>query len=263
MTRDKQHRMPKTHDNDDAFDNCRLVGRNAVLEALNADKPIDKIFFKKGEVVGTLKVIAAKAKEKGIVIQEVDKAKLELIAESPKHQGVAALCPAHEYADVPDILAKAAAKGEPPFILILDGITDPYNLGAIIRSAETAGVHGVVIPKRRAVGLTAVVSKTAAGALAHVLVARVGNLPRVIDELKQQGLWIACADKSGQPMYAADLSGPLALVVGAEGEGVGRLVSEKCDFRVSIPMFGHISSLNASVAAGVLMYEAVRKRRFG
>ena len=259
---DKLPRKPVKTEQADDRDELRLVGRNAVMEALNTDKPIDKIFFKKGEVEGTLKVIAAKAREKGIVIQEVDKAKLELIADTFKHQGVAALCPAHEYAEVSDILQRAADKGEPPFILILDGVTDPHNLGAIIRTAEVAGVHGVIIPKRRAVGLTTVVSKASAGALAHMPIARVANLTRVIDELKAAGLWVACADIGGTSLYEADLTGALALVIGSEGSGVGRLVREQCDFRVTIPMFGQISSLNASVAAGILLYEAVRKRRF-
>ena len=172
------------------------------------------------------------------------------------------MCPAFAYAELSDILSSAAAKGEPPFIVILDGVTDPRNVGAIIRTAEAAGVHGIILPKRRAAGLSATVSKTAAGALAHVPVARVTNVARVIDELKASGVWIACAHMSGTSLFEADLTGSLALVIGDEGEGVGRLIREKCDFHVSIPMLGRIDSLNASVAAGVLFYEAVRKRRF-
>ncbi len=246
------------------YENLHIEGRNSVLEALKSDVEIDKILFKKGEVDGTLKVIMAKAKEKGIVTKEADKTKLDFMSQTGgKHQGVIAVCPAHTYAEISDILNKAEEKGEKPFIIILDGITDPHNLGAIIRTAEACGAHGVIIPKRRAVGLTAIVSKAAAGALSHMLVAKVANISTTIDTLKQKGLWIASADMKGEPLYKADLTGAVALVIGSEGEGLGRLVSEKCDFHVAIPMFGKISSLNASVAAGVLMYEVVRRRNFG
>ncbi len=246
----------------DEIENLNLEGRNAVLEALNHDKTIDKILVRKDGIEGTLKVIAAKAREKGIVVQEVDKNKLDFICQSGNHQGVIAMCPAHEYVEVEDILNKAKEKNEPPFIIILDGITDPHNLGAIIRSADACGVHGVIIPKRRAVGLTGIVSKTSAGAIEHVLISRVSNLTNVIDSLKEKGIWVACAEFEGEYLYKSDLSGAIAIVIGAEGEGVSRLVKEKCDFNVKIPMLGKISSLNASVAAGVLMFEVVRRRHF-
>ncbi|MDR1531284.1 MAG: 23S rRNA (guanosine(2251)-2'-O)-methyltransferase RlmB [Clostridiales bacterium] len=240
-----------------------LVGRNAVLEALNHGKPIDKIFFKTGEIEGTLRVILAKAKDAGIVTVQAGKNKLDELAQAGRgvsHQGVVATCPAREYAQVEDLLQLAQEKGEQPFVIVLDGITDPYNLGAIIRTADACGAHGVIIPKRRAAGLTPIVSKTSAGAAEHVLVARAVNLARELDNLRKRGLWTACADASGQDIYSADLSGPMALVIGSEGGGVGRLVMDKCDLRVRIPMYGAVSSLNASVAAGVLMYE-VRRRR--
>lgn len=246
--------------NNDKPERLQLEGRNPVLEAINHDKSIDKILFKKGEIEGTLKMILAKAKAKGIVTQEVARQKLDEISETGNHQGVIALCPAYEYCEVPDMLAAAKENGATPFLLILDGITDPYNLGAVIRTAEACGVHGIIIPKRRAVGITGVAAKASAGAAEHVRVARVNNLSRVIEDLKKDGFWVACADMDGQTMYKSSLTGPLAIVIGGEGEGVSRLVKEKCDFTVSIPMYGKIGSLNASVAAGVLMYEAVRQR---
>ena len=242
-------------------DNLRLEGRNAVLEALSRGRTIDKILIKKGEVEGTLKVIAAKARERGIVVQEVNRLKLDAMSHSSSHQGVIALCAAHEYAEVSDILKRAKSRGEDPLVLILDGITDPHNLGAIIRTADAAGAHGVIIPKNRAAGLTGIVSKAAAGALEHVLVAKVVNISRVIEDLKKEGLWAAAADTRGGQMYKAPLDGPLAIVIGGEGSGSGRLVREKCDFSVKIPMRGKITSLNASVAAGVLLYEIVRRRQ--
>ena len=243
-------------------DHLRLEGRNAILEALNRGRPIDKILIKKGEVEGTLRVIAAKARERGIVVQEVNRLKLDLMSQTSSHQGVIALCAAHEYAEVSDILARARERGEAPLILLLDGITDPHNLGAIIRTADAAGVHGVIIPKNRAAGLTGIVSKAAAGALEHVLVAKVVNISRIIEDLKKEGLWIAAADMRGEEMYGAPLDGPLAIVIGGEGGGSGRLVKEKCDFLVKIPMRGNITSLNASVAAGVILYEIDRRRQF-
>ncbi|MFI3230547.1 MAG: 23S rRNA (guanosine(2251)-2'-O)-methyltransferase RlmB [bacterium] len=244
---------------DDGF---QLEGRNSVLEALNFDKPIDKIFVKKGEVEGTLKVIVAKAIEKGIIVQEVDKLKMEQMRRTNNPQGVIALCPAHEYCDVEDILEKAKKLGQDPFIIILDEISDPHNLGAIIRTADATGAHGVIIPKRRAVGLTAIVSKTASGALEHVPVARVSNISNEIEKLKKAGIWIACAHMKGTEYFNADLKGPLAIVIGNEGEGVSRLVREKSDYTIKIPMYGNIESLNASVASAVLMYEVVRQRNF-
>lgn len=247
---------------DEELAGLQLEGRNPVMEALNHGKTIDKIIVKKGEVEGTLKVIVAKAIEKGIVVQEVDKVKMEQMSRSNNCQGVIALCPAHEYCDIYDILDKAKEKGEDPFIIVLDEITDPHNLGAIIRTANACGAHGVIIPKRRAVGLTAIVSKTSAGAVEYVPVARVTNISKTIEDLKKAGVWVTCADMKGTDYYKAELSGPIAVVIGSEGEGVSRLVKEKCDFSVRIPMYGEIASLNASVAAGLVMYEVVRQRKF-
>lgn len=248
----------------DAFeeDGFQLEGRNSVLEALNHNKTIDKIFVKKGEVEGTLKVIVAKALERGIIVQEVDKMRMEQMKRTNNPQGIIAFCPAHEYCEVEDILENAKKRGEDPFIIILDEITDPHNLGAIIRTADAAGAHGVIIPKRRAVSLTAVVSKTSAGALEYVPVARVNNISKEIEKLKKQGLWIACADMKGTDCFKADLKGAIGLVIGNEGDGVSRLVKESCDYSVKIPMYGNLESLNASVAAGLLMYEVVRQRKF-
>ena len=243
-------------------DSLRLEGRNAVMEALNHDRPIDKIFLKKGEVEGTLKVIAAKAREKGIVVQEVDKVKLEHMSSVSNCQGVIALCPAYEYCEVEDIINNARNKGEDPFIIILDEITDPHNLGAVIRTADACGAHGVIIPKRRAVGVNAIVSKTSAGAAEYVSVARVTNIARTVEELQRENIWVACADMDGQPYFGAPLNGAIAVVIGNEGKGVSRLVREKCDFSVGIPMYGKISSLNASVSAALIMYEVVRRRNF-
>lgn len=246
---------------DDFRGEFQLEGRNPVLEAINSGRTIDKIIVKKGEIEGTLKVIVAKAVERGIVIQEVDKNKMAEMSRSNNCQGVIALCPAKEYVEVSDIIQAAKDKREEPFIIILDEITDPHNLGAILRTADASGAHGVIIPKRRAVGLTEVVSKASAGAVEYVPVARVTNIANTIDELKELGVWIACADMNGQEYFDAPLEGAVAVVIGSEGEGVGRLVRKKCDFAVKIPMFGKISSLNASVAAGLIMYEVVRQRQ--
>ena len=240
----------------------QIEGRNSVLEALKNERPIDKLFVKKGEYSGTLRLIISKAKELGVVISEVNSMKLDEIAHSRNHQGVIAVCPVKEYSEVSDILNKAREKGEKPFIIILDSITDTYNLGAIIRSAEASGAHGVIIPKRRAATLTGMVAKAAAGAIEHVLVARVSNIVNVIESLKAQGVWIVCADFAGEPCYNTSMNDGLALVIGGEGEGVGRLIKEKSDFVVKIPMYGEISSLNSSVAAGILMYEVVRQRKW-
>ncbi len=240
----------------------QLEGRNPVLEALNHGKPIDKLVVRKGAVEGTLKVIVAKARERGIVVQEVDKERMALLSRSNNNQGVIAFCPAHEYCELSDIVKIARDKGEEPFIILCDEITDPHNLGAIIRTADAVGAHGVVIPKRRAVGLTAVVSKTSAGAIEFVPVARVTNMARAIDELKKENIWVACADMKGQNYFNADLKGAIALVIGSEGTGVSELVRKKCDFSVGIPMYGSIGSLNASVSAGLIMYEVVRQRKF-
>jgi 23S rRNA (guanosine2251-2'-O)-methyltransferase len=260
--RNAENKFSKYEDTSAYEEGLQLEGRNAVLEAINHDKPIDKIFVKKGEIEGTLKVIVAKAKEKGIIVQEVDKIKMEQLTKSNNSQGVIAMCPAHEYCEVEDILAVAREKGEDPFIVILDEITDPHNLGAVIRTADACGVHGVIIPKRRAVGLSAIVSKTSAGAVEFVPVARVTNIARTIEDLKKENIWVACADMDGEPYFKTNLKGGIAIVIGNEGEGVSRLVKEKCDFGVGIPMYGKISSLNASVSAGLIMYEVVRQRKF-
>lgn len=241
----------------------QLEGRNAVLEVLKSGRDVEKIYLQKGGVEGTLRRIAGQAKERGIVVQEVAKQKLDAMSQTKNHQGVIALVSAHEYAEISDILARAKEKGEPPFIVILDEITDPHNLGAVLRTAECAGAHGVIIPKRRSVGLTPVVGKTSAGAVEHIPVAKVTNLAAAISELQKAGLWVACVDMDGDTYFTSNLTGPLALVIGSEGGGVGRLVKEKCDFTVSIPMYGKINSLNASVATALLLYEVVRQRHFG
>lgn len=244
------------------FNENQLEGRNAVLEVLKSGRDIEKIIIQKGNVEGTIRRIAGMARERGIVVQEAARQKLDEMSQTKNHQGVIAIVSEHEYAEVDDILRSAAEKGEKPFIIILDNITDPHNLGAVIRTAECAGAHGVIIPKRRSVGLTAVVGKTSAGALEYMPVARVTNIARTIEELKKQGVWVACADMDGEDYYDASLDGAIALVIGSEGEGVSRLVKEKCDFTVSIPMYGKISSLNASVAGALLMYEVVRQRNY-
>ena len=248
--------------NEDGFDDnkpLQLEGRNAVLEALATDKTIDRILVKQ-DSEGMVKVIIAKAREKGIVVQEVIRQKLDDITETGNHQGVVAFCPAHEYSTVEEMLATAKAKNEEPLLIILDEISDPHNLGAIIRTADACGAHGVIIPKRRACGMTATVVRASAGAVAHMPVARVTNISNTIEDLKKQGIWVACADMDGQLLYDAPLTGALALVIGGEGEGVGRLIREKCDFAVKIPMRGGVSSLNASVAAAVVMFEVVRRK---
>ena len=260
MQKPNTKRQPRRDDFEE--DGFQLEGRNSILEALNHNKTIDKIFVKKGEIEGTLKVIVAKALERGIVVQEIDKIRMEQMKRTNNPQGIIALCPAHEYCDVEDILENAKKHGEDPFVVILDEITDPHNLGAIIRTADAAGAHGVIIPKRRAVSLTAIVSKTSAGALEYVPVARVNNISKEIEKLKKQGLWIACADMKGTECFKADLKGSIGIVIGNEGDGVSRLVKETCDYSVKIPMYGNIESLNASVAAGLLMYEVVRQRKF-
>ena len=244
------------------FNENQLEGRNAVLEVLKSGRDIEKIIVQKGNVEGTIRRIAGMARERGIVVQEAARQKLDEMSQTKNHQGVIAVVSEHEYAEVDDILRSAAEKGEKPSIIILDNITVPHNLGAVIRTAECAGAHGVIIPKRRSVGLTAVVGKTSAGALEYMPVARVTNIARTIEELKKQGVWVACADMDGEDYYDASLDGAIALVIGSEGEGVSRLVKEKCDFTVSIPMYGKISSLNASVAGALLMYEVVRQRNY-
>ncbi|WP_461812513.1 23S rRNA (guanosine(2251)-2'-O)-methyltransferase RlmB [Faecalimonas sp.] len=237
-----------------------IEGRNAVIEAFRSGKTIDKVFVLDGCQDGPIRTIIREAKKHDTILQFVSKERLDQLSETGKHQGVLAHAAAYEYAEVEDILELARKKGEDPFIFILDNIEDPHNLGAIIRTANLAGAHGVIIPKRRAVGLTATVAKTSAGALNYTPVAKVTNIVKTMEELKEQGLWFVCADMGGETMYRLNLKGPIGLVIGNEGAGVGRLVKEKCDFVASIPMKGDIDSLNASVAAGVLAYEIVRQR---
>ncbi len=238
-----------------------IEGRNAVIEALRAGRPIDRIYIQDGCQDGPINTIKREAKKSDAVIRYVDKERLDHMSETGKHQGVIAIAAAYEYATVEDILENARKKNEDPFILILDGIEDPHNLGAIIRTANLAGAHGVIIPKDRAVGLTAVVARTSAGALNYTPVAKVTNLSRTIEELKERGMWFVCAEMKGTRMYDLNLKGAIGLVIGNEGSGVSRLVKEKCDMCAAIPMKGEIDSLNASVAAGVLAYEIVRQRQ--
>ena len=237
-----------------------IEGRNAVLEAFRSGKCVDKLFILDGCQDGPVRTIAREARKKDTIINYVSKERLDQLSETKAHQGVIAQVAAYEYATVEEILAKAEEKGEPPFLVLLDNVEDPHNLGAILRTANLAGAHGVIIPKRRSVGLTATVAKTSAGALHYTPVAKVTNLVRTIEELKEKGIWFVCADMGGEPMYQLNLTGPIGMIVGNEGEGVSRLVREACDFTASIPMKGDIDSLNASVAAGVLAYEIVRQR---
>lgn len=241
-----------------------IEGRNAVIEALRADRAIDKIFINKGEVDKTLGHIASKARDKGIVVVECDRRKLDFMSVTKAHQGVIAVCAVRDYCSVSDILALAEQRAEAPFIIVCDEISDPHNLGAIIRSAECAGAHGLIIPKRRSAGLTAIVDKSSAGAAEHALIARVANIPAALQELKEKGLWIYGTDADGSSdLWHTDFTGAVALVIGSEGEGMGRLVKENCDFIVSLPMRGKVNSLNASAAAAITMYEVLRQRMQG
>ena len=242
------------------YEELKIEGRNAVLEAFRSGKTIDKLFVLDGCKDGPVQTILREAKKHDTIVNFVAKERLDQLSETKKHQGVIAMAAAYEYATVEDILQNAKDKGEAPFIILLDNIEDPHNLGAIIRTANLAGVHGVIIPKRRAVGLTGTVAKTSAGAINYTPVAKVTNLTNTIKELKEEGLWFVCADMGGTTMYDLDLKGPIGLVIGSEGEGVSKLVKENCDFVASIPMKGDIDSLNASVAAGVLAYEILRQR---
>ena len=242
------------------YEEQKIEGRNAVLEAFRSGKTIDKLFVLDGCQDGPVRTIVREARKHDTIINFVDKERLDQLSETKKHQGVIAVAAAYEYAEVEDILKTAEEKGEPPFIFILDNIEDPHNLGAIIRTANQAGAHGVIIPKRRAVGLTATVARTSAGALNYTPVAKVTNLVKTMEDLKKKGLWFVCADMDGDVMYDVNMKGPIGLVIGNEGEGVGRLVKDTCDFTARIPMKGDIDSLNASVAAGVLAYEIVRQR---
>lgn len=238
-----------------------LEGRNAVTEALKAGRTIDKVFLASGDTDSTLRYIASLAKKNGAVVTYCDRRKLDTMTQTGAHQGVIAMAAAHDYATIDEILAAAQEKGEAPLVVICDEITDPHNLGAIIRTAECAGAHGVIIPKRRSSGLTAVVGKASAGAMEYMKIARVSNLAAAIQTLKDHGVWVyGTAADGAAPLYQTDLTGPAAIVIGSEGEGMGRMVKESCDFMVSIPMKGHINSLNASNACAILLYEAVRQR---
>ena len=248
---------------EEKFQESKVEGRNAVLEAFRSGRVVDKLFVLERCEDGPVRTILREAKKHDTMVRFVKKERLDQMSETGKHQGVIAVPAAYDYAEVDDILNKAREKGEAPFVVLLDNIEDPHNLGAIIRTANLAGAHGVIIPKNRAVGLTATVARTSAGALNYTPVARVTNIARTIEELKKEGLWFVCADMGGTSMYQLDLKGPIGLVIGNEGEGVSRMVKEKCDFVASIPMKGDIDSLNASVAAGVLAYEIVRQRLLG
>ena len=241
-------------------DGSVIEGRNAVMEAFRSGRPVDRLYIQDGCHDGPVLSIKREAQKQSAMIKYVEKERLDQMSETGRHQGVIAVTAAYEYASVEDILQAAEEKKEPPFLILLDNIEDPHNLGAIIRTANLAGAHGVIIPKNRAVGLTSTVARTSAGALNYTPVAKVTNLGKTIEDLKKQGLWFVCADMEGTPMYRLDLKGPVGLVIGSEGEGVSRLVKEKCDLSAAIPMRGNIDSLNASVAAGVLAYEIVRQR---
>lgn len=255
----ERHRQPIDKEERSAED--RIEGRNPVMEALKSDREIDKILVQQGERHGSIVKIIAFAKEKKIVVQEVARQKLDALSAIGNHQGIIAFAAMHQYVEIDEILSKAAKKEEPPFVIIAEEITDPHNLGSILRTANAAGAHGVIISKRRSVGLTAAVAKASAGAVEYVPVAKVTNLSRTIEQLKKQGIWIVGTDTQGeQYLYQADLKGPIGLVIGSEGKGMSRLVKEKCDFLIKIPMKGEIDSLNASVAGGVVMYEVLRQR---
>ena len=255
--KDQNHEQNHEQENEDSL---KIEGRNEVLEALRAGRTIDKLYVQENINDGPIRTILSKAKEAGCVVSFISKEKMNEMSETHRHQGVIACAAAFPYVEIDDMLAWAEEKGEKPFLVILDGIEDPHNLGAIIRTAEVAGAHGVIIPKRRSSGLTATVMKASAGALNYMPVAKVTNLSRTIEELKEKGLWFVCADMDGESMYQIDMTGPICLIVGSEGEGVSRLVKENCDYVAKVPMKGEIESLNASVAAGVLMYETVRQR---
>lgn len=255
--------MSTSERNNMGYTEFTIEGRNAVMEAFRAGKTIDKLYVLDGCQDGAVLSIKREAKKAGSLIKYVEKERLDQLSETGKHQGVIAAVAAYKYAEVDTILARAKEKGEPPFLFLLDNMEDPYNLGAIIRTANLAGAHGVIIPKNRAVGLTAAVARTSAGAINYTPVAKVTNLAKTIEALKKEGMWFVCADMDGTTMYELDLTGPIGVIIGSEGDGVSRLVKEKCDFVASIPMKGDIDSLNASVAAGVLGYEIVRQRMSG
>ena len=240
--------------------NTYIFGKNSVTEALKSERNIESILISSSEITGSLKAIVSKAKEKKIIIKQVNRKTLDSLSKNSNHQGIIASVGIKETCTVQDILDLAKSKNEPPFIIIADGIEDPHNLGAIIRTAECCGVHGIIIPKRRCAGLTATVEKTSAGALEHMLIAKVGNIASAIEDLKKFGVWVYAADMKGENSTSQDLTGPVALVIGSEGFGIGKLVREKCDFILSLPIKGKVNSLNASVAAGILMYEVRRQR---
>lgn len=260
--RNRMVEMDPYDDYDKEEDNINLIeGRNPVLEALKSGREIDKLFVQKGASEGSIRQIIAIAREKNILIKEVDKIKLDNLSVTHNHQGVIASAALYKYYEIDEILEIAKEKNEEPFIIILDEITDNNNLGSILRTADAAGVHGVVIPKRRSVALTPVVAKTSAGAIEYVPVSKVTNLSQTMEYLKKKGLWIVGAEMSGEVYYQKDMTGPIALVIGSEGEGIGRLIKENCDFLVKIPMSGKISSLNAGVSAGIIAYDIVRQRQ--
>ena len=241
----------------------QIEGRIPVLEALKAGREINKLLVAKGAREGSILQVIGAAREAGLIIQEVDRARLDQLAEGRNHQGVIAMAAAHNYAEVDDIFAKAQAKGEDPLILVLDGIEDPQNLGSLLRTADAVGAHGIIIPERRAAGLTETVAKVSAGAVEYVPVARVVNIARTLEELKEKGVWVVGTHQDAKELYhQARLTGPLAVVIGSEGKGIGRLISEKCDFMVRLPMLGHVTSLNAAVAGAILVYEIRRQRDF-
>jgi len=260
LKRDFKRDLKNDINNDENTAPLSILGRNAVMEAIKAGKPIHRLYVKKGEIEGSLRAIVAKAKDAGIVTSFVPKDKLDDMSENGKHQGVIATVPAYDYADLADVMRNIAKNNETPFIIILDKIFDPHNFGAIIRTALACGAHTVIIPKRRSVGITPTVVTASAGAVEHMPICRVSNISQTIDALKKSGIWIVGADVTGQNLYSAPLTGPTALVIGNEGEGISRLVKDKCDFLVAIPMPGQMSSLNASVAAAVCMYEIVRRK---
>ena len=250
----------KNNSMENSIESNIIEGRNAVIEAFRSGKTVDKVLILEGCQDGPINTIVREAKKHNVLIKYVKKDRLDKVSETGKHQGVIAYVAAYKYSEVEDILENARSKGEAPFIIILDGIEDPHNLGAIIRTANQAGAHGIIIPKRRAVGLTSTVARTSAGAINYTPVAKVTYIANTIEDLKKEGMWFVCADMDGEVMYNLDLKGPIGLVIGNEGEGVGRLVKEKCDFVAKIPMKGDIDSLNASVAMGILSYEIVRQR---
>ena len=258
---DPYHQRPDTPASAQERSEGMLEGRNAVMEALRADHPIDKVYIARGDTDSTLAHIASRAKAAGAVVVEADRKKLDVMSVTGAHQGVIALAAVKEYVTLQDILDLAASRGEAPFIIVCDEISDPHNLGAVIRTAEAAGAHGVVIPKRRSAGMTAVVAKTSAGAVEHMAVARVPNITAALEELKKSGVWVyGTAADGASSLWDTDLTGPCAVVIGSEGDGMSRLVAESCDFRISIPMKGKVSSLNASASAAIVMYEVVRQR---